>query len=334
MKTAAPPEISLVIPCFNEGEVLPLLQERLGKALGATGMTWEVILVDDGSHDTTWSLLTAMHVADPRFKALSFSRNFGHQTAVFAGLAHALGDYVAVLDADLQDPPELIASCIAKLQTGFDVVYAIRRQRKEGIFKRVCYAAFYRVLQAFAEVEIPLDSGDFCVMRQAVVRVLRSMPERDVFVRGLRAWSGFRQAGVEYERAARAAGGTKYPFRKLVKLAMDGVFAFSPVPLRLATYLGFVSLVLSLAGGLFVLVWHFAGFRVFGHYPSEVPGWSSLICLILFLSGIQFLILGLIGEFISRIYNEVKQRPRWIIREALGVVTDQTAPRPSRNDGE
>ena len=190
------------------------------------------------------------------------------------------------------------------------------------------------MLQAFAEVEIPLDSGDFCVMRQAVVRVLRSMPERDVFVRGLRAWSGFRQAGVEYERAARAAGGTKYPFRKLVKLAMDGVFAFSPVPLRLATYLGFVSLVLSLAGGLFVLVWHFAGFRVFGHYPSEVPGWSSLICLILFLSGIQFLILGLIGEFISRIYNEVKQRPRWIIREALGVVTDQTAPRPSRNDGE
>ena len=334
MKTAAPPEISLVIPCFNEGEVLPLLRERLGKALGATGMTWEVILVDDGSHDTTWSLLTAMHAADPRFKALSFSRNFGHQTAVFAGLAHALGDYVAVLDADLQDPPELIASCIAKLQTGFDVVYAIRRQRKEGIFKRVCYAAFYRVLQAFAEVEIPLDSGDFCVMRQAVVRVLRSMPERDVFVRGLRAWSGFRQAGVEYERAARAAGGTKYPFRKLVKLAMDGVFAFSPVPLRLATYLGFVSLVLSLAGGLFVLVWHFAGFRVFGHYPSEVPGWSSLICLILFLSGIQFLILGLIGEFISRIYNEVKQRPRWIIREALGVVTDQTAPRPSRNDGE
>lgn len=313
------PKLSLVIPCYNEGKVLPLLCARLVQSLATLGISWEAILVDDGSQDDTFEQLTAMHQGEPRFKAISFSRNFGHQTAVFAGLCHTSGEIVAVMDADLQDPPEFLAMGLAKLKEGYDVVYAVRRQRKEIWFKRVCYAVFYRMLKLISEVEIPLDSGDFCLMRQRVVSVLRQMPERNVFVRGLRAWSGFRQIGIEYNRDARAAGETKYPMRKLLRLAMDGVFAFSPLPLRLATYLGFVSLVLSLAAAVFLLAWKVLGFQVLGHRPEEVPGWTSMICLLLFMGGTQFLILGIMGEFIGRIYNEVKQRPRWIVRETLGI---------------
>jgi dolichol-phosphate mannosyltransferase len=318
-QTRAAVNLSLVIPCYNESTVLPFLKERLLNSLAELKMSWEVILVDDGSRDDTFKQLAAMNAADPRFKVISFSRNFGHQTAVFAGLSQAYGDFVAVLDADLQDPPEFLAACLAKLNEGYDVVYAVRRQRKENIFKRTCYATFYRLLKAIAEVEIPLDSGDFCVMRQCVVSVMRGMPERDVFVRGLRAWSGFRQIGIEYNRAARAAGETKYPFRKLVRLALDGVFAFSPIPLRLAAYLGFAIVVLSLIAAVIVMLWKIFNFQLLGHYPSEVPGWTSVVCLILFMSGIQLLILGVMGEFIGRIYNEVKQRPRWIIRETRGL---------------
>ena len=306
--------------------MLPFLKERLLNSLPALKLSWEVILVDDGSRDDTFPQLVALNASDPRFKVISFSRNIGHQTAVFAGLSHAKGDYVAVMDADLQDPPEFLATCLAKLNEGYDVIYAVRRQRKENIFKRTCYAAFYRLLQAIAEVEIPLDSGDFCVMRQCVVTVMRTMPERNVFVRGLRAWSGFRQIGIEYNRAARAAGETKYPFRKLVRLAMDGVFAFSAVPLRLAAYLGFAIVALSVMAAIIVLVWKIFNFQLLGHYPSEVPGWSSVVCLILFMGGIQLLMLGVIGEFIGRIYNEVKQRPRWIIRETRGLDQSQLPP--------
>lgn len=314
-----PPELSLVIPCYNECDVLPLLRERLLQSLTRIGAGWEVILVDDGSQDDTFRQLTAMHTADARFKVLSFSRNFGHQTAVFAGLSYAKGNFVAVMDADLQDPPEFLLKCIDKLKEGYDVVYAVRRKRKEGMIKKICYSAFYRLLKTIAEVEIPLDSGDFCVMRQRVVEVLRNMPERHMFVRGLRAWSGFRQIGVEYNRDARAAGTTKYPLAKLARLAMDGVFAFSPLPLRIAAYVGFGSLAMALMATVFLIVWNIAGFRILGHSPSEVPGWTSLVCLMLFLNGIQFLILGIMGEFIGRIYNETKQRPRWIIRESLGI---------------
>lgn len=314
-----PPELSVVIPCYNEAAVLPLLRERLCQNLSRSDGVWEVILIDDGSNDDTFHQLSAMHAADQRFKVISFSRNFGHQTAVYAGLSYASGDFVAVMDADLQDPPEFLLTCIEKLKEGYDVVYAVRRRRKENLIKKLCYSAFYRLLKAIAEVEIPLDSGDFCVMRQRVVAVLRQMPERNMFVRGLRAWSGFRQAGIEYDRDARAAGETKYPFLKLVRLAMDGVIAFSPLPLRLAAYVGFGSLAVSLVGTAFLIVWKILDFPVLGQYPSEVPGWTSLVCLMLFLNGIQFLMLGVMGEFIGRIYNETKQRPRWIVREALGI---------------
>ena len=319
MENSGPnPELSLIVPCYNESKVLPLLKSRLLKCLADLGVSWEVILVDDGSQDTTCDQLVEMHANDPRFKVLSFSRNFGHQAAICAGLAYASGQVAAIMDADLQDPPEFLGTCLAKLREGYDVVYAVRRQRKDNRFKRTCAALFYRVLKSIAEVNIPLDTGDFCLMSRRVVKTLQQMPERNIFLRGLRAWAGFRQIGIEYDRDERAAGETKYPFRKSLRLAMDAVFAFSPLPLRLATYLGLVSLGLSCLAGLFVLAWKFFGFRFMGHTATEVPGWTSIICLILFLGGMQFIILGCMGEYIGRIYNEVKQRPRWIVRDALG----------------
>jgi dolichol-phosphate mannosyltransferase len=193
-------ELSLVIPCYNEDAVLPLLQARLLNSLNKLGVPWEVIFVDDGSSDATYEQLAKMHRAEPRFKVISFSRNFGHQTAIYAGLSHASGRAVGIMDADLQDPPEIFAACLAKLREGCDVVYAVRRRRKEHIVLRAAYALFYRLLRLVADADIPLDSGDFCLMSDRVVAVLKRMPERKVFVRGLRAWAGFRQTGLEYER--------------------------------------------------------------------------------------------------------------------------------------
>jgi dolichol-phosphate mannosyltransferase len=312
-------ELSIIIPCYNEAEVLPSLRTRLLKCLTDLGVGWEVILVDDGSSDNTYELLAQMHRADPRFKVIGLSRNFGHQSAIGAGLACASGAAVGIMDADLQDPPEVLLGAFHKLREGYDVVYAIRRARKENFLKRAAYALFYRILTLVAEVNIPLDAGDFCLMSGRVATVLRQMPERNVFLRGLRAWAGFRQFGLEYERAARAAGETKYQFKKLLGLAADGVFAFSLLPLRLATYLGLCAVGFSILAGAFVLIWRFCGFRFMGHTAHDVPGWAAISCTLLFIGGIQSLMLGCLGEYIGRIYTEVKQRPRWIIREALGI---------------
>lgn len=312
-------EISLVIPCYNETAVLPLLEERLRKYLSTLGLEWEVIFVDDGSKDSTFEQLAALHSKDPRYKAIALSRNFGHQAALSAGLAWARGQFVGIADADLQDPPELFSICLQKLKEGYDVAFAVRKKRKESVFKRTGYSLFYRLLYFVSEIDIPFDSGDFCLMRRPVVEALRNMPERNVFLRGMRAWTGFRQIGVEYERDARAAGETKYPLSKLVRLAGDGIFAFSTLPLRLATLLGLAGLLLSVAAGLFIVAWRVLGFRFMGHTAAELPGWSAVICVVLFLGGIQFLILGCMGEYIGRIYAEVKQRPRWIVRETLGI---------------
>jgi len=313
--------LSLVIPCFNEEEVLPQLFQRVTAAADRLGCKWEVNCVDDGSGDGTWRLLAQQHEQDSRWRAVSFARNFGHQTAVTAGLDFSRGDVIAVLDADLQDPPEELALFLNKWVEGFDVVYAIRRKRKENLLKRACYWFFYRLMSQMVSFDLPLDSGDFCMMDRRVVDVLKAMPERTRFVRGLRAWAGFKQTGVVYERAARAAGEPKYTMRKLFKLAWDGLFSFSTVPLRFMSYIGFWISFLSLAGMLFTLLQRiFANqFERFGLQP--VPGFATVVISILFLGGIQLLCLGILGEYIGRIYEEVKQRPRWVIKESAGVTS-------------
>lgn len=311
--------LSVVIPCFNEAAVLPLLHERLTTVLPTLGPRWEVVFVDDGSTDDTWRRLVDFGGRDERFKAVGLSRNFGHQTAVAAGLAYARGDVVAVLDADLQDPPELLGDCLELWRTGDDVVYLLRQKRKEGWLKRSLYSAFYRLLDRFSAISIPRDSGDFCLMDRRVVDVIVSMPERHLFLRGLRAWTGFRQRALPYERPARAAGETKYPFFKLVALATDGLFSFSIVPLRLATWFGLFSVLLASGWGLFVLAWRVLGFNFLGHTASELPGWSGGVLLAILFGSIQLMFLGIVGEYVGRIYEETKSRPRWIVKSVHGL---------------
>lgn len=313
-------KISVIVPCFNEEAVLPQLFERLGAVAATWNSGYEIICVDDGSRDATWEILKAQNSKDPRWRCLSFARNFGHQTAVSAGLFYATGDAVVIIDADLQDPPEEIPRLLEKWREGFDVVYAVRQKRKESFLKRFCYWAFYRLMARLVAFEIPLDSGDFCLLSRRVVHTINAMPERNRFVRGLRAWSGFRQIGVTYERAARQAGEPKYNLRKLIKLATDGLFSFSTVPLRLATYLGlwvsgfaFLGVIFTLAQKLFVVQ-----FARIGLAPS--PGFATIVISVLFLGGVQLICLGILGEYIGRIYDEVKGRPLWILRDSAGIV--------------
>jgi glycosyltransferase involved in cell wall biosynthesis len=313
-------KISVIIPCFNEEAVLPELFGRLGSVAATWGMEVELLCVDDGSRDRTWELLKAQNQKDPRWRCLSFARNFGHQTAVSAGLFYATGDVVVVIDADLEDPPEEIARLLEKWREGYDVVYAIRQKRKVAWFKRICYWAFYRIMAQVVEFEVPLDSGDFCLVNRRVVDTMNAMPERNRFVRGLRAWAGFRQTGVTYERAARFAGEPKYSFSKLVKLATDGLFSFSTVPLRLATYLGLAVSALAFLGVMFTLAQKIfaAQFAKIGLEPAS--GFPTIVISVLFLGGVQLICLGILGEYIGRIYEEVKGRPLWILRDSAGIV--------------
>jgi dolichol-phosphate mannosyltransferase len=296
-----------------------VLFARLTTAAQTWPCDWEVICVDDGSRDHTWPLLEAQQAKDARWRALSFARNFGHQTAISAGIYHAEGDAVIVIDADLQDPPEELARFIAKWREGFEVVYAIREKRKEGWLKKVCYWLFYRLMARVVSFQVPQDSGDFCIMDRRVVDVLKAMPERNRFVRGLRAWSGFRQTGLTYERRARAAGHPKYNFRKLVNLASDGIFSFSTAPLTLVAQVGMWISAISFIGILWVLIT-----KIFSEFFSRrgfppVQGFTTIVILILFLGGIQMMSLGVIGEYIGRIYDEVKRRPPWVIQKSAGI---------------
>lgn len=312
--------ISVVIPVYNEAENIERLHARLTAAARHWGEEdYEVLVVDDGSTDTSLATLASVRQKDPRWKILSFSRNFGHQAAVSAGIQYARGDAVVVMDADLQDPPEELGRFLAKWREGYHVVYAIRTKRKESVWKRAAYAAFYRILATISPIDIPLDSGDFCVMDRAVVRVLQSLPERNRFVRGLRSWSGFRQIGIEYERAARSAGEAKYTFGKLVRLALDGMFSLSSVPLKLSSWLGMGLCGLSGLLLAFVLAWRGSGVTLLGMKPSNSVGWTSLSSLVLLLSGLQFLVLGVMGEYLARLFEEAKGRPPWVIAAALGV---------------
>ena len=301
------PELSVIIPVFNEAENLPTLHGRLTRALVNLGMEYEIVLVDDGSQDQSPDILRRMEAEDQRIVIVEFARNFGHQVAISAGLEQCRGRVVCIMDADLQDPPEVLHTFLAKWREGWEVVYAIRTERKEWWGKRLAYAGFYRLLQRVANIDIPLDAGDFCVMDRRVVDLLVRMPERNRFVRGIRSWVGFKQIGVPYERHARHAGAPKYTFRKLLYLALDGLISFSHMPLRIITLLGFTVSFLSFLVALFYLVKKFT-------LGTGVPGFTTLVVSIFFLAGIQLVTIGVIGEYIGRISDAVKRRPLYVAR--------------------
>lgn len=304
--------ISVVAPVFDEEAALPEFVRRLTDALEPTGEPHEIVLVDDGSRDGSLAVMKQAHHDDPRIKVVNLSRNFGHQIAISAGLDHAAGDVVAIMDSDLQDPPEVLPLLLAKQKEGYDVVYAIRGKRPEGLLKRTAYAAFYRLMRSVANTEIPLDSGDFCVLSRRATDVLRGMPERNRFLRGLRGWIGFRQVGLEYDRDQRLAGEVKYTVPKLLRLAIDGFVSFSYVPLRLASVFGFLISALSFVGVLLTFY-----LRLFTT-TADVPGWASTAVLILFLGGVQLMTIGIAGEYLGRIYDEVKRRPLYIVDDLIG----------------
>jgi polyisoprenyl-phosphate glycosyltransferase len=299
-------ELSLIVPLFNEAEVFERLASRLTGALPLLPPLTEVLLINDGSNDETGTLISGLCRRDSHFVGVHLSRNFGHQMAVCAGLEQARGEAVAVLDGDLQDPPEILPQFYAKLREGYDVVYAVRQARKEHIVLRFLYWIFYRLMAALTPISIPLDSGDFGIMSRRVVDALKAMPERRRFVRGMRSYVGFRQTGLAYDRHERAAGSSKYTFRKLLTLAADGIFTFSELPLRLATFAGFGAAGMSLLYGAYLALW-----RIFG--GANLPGFATLAVGLFFLGGVQLICLGILGEYIGRIHHEVKQRPAFII---------------------
>lgn len=308
------------MPCFNEAEGLPTLFERIEKVAVDWPEDYEVICIDDGSSDSTAALLREQHKKNPRWKGLFLSRNFGHQAAVSAGLEASSGDVVAIIDADLQDPPELISELIEKWREGFEVVYAVRKKRKENTLKRAAYFCFYRLMKSMTDIEdFPLDSGDFSLLDRKVVDTLVAFPEKNRFLRGLRAWSGYRQTGVEYERSARFAGEPKYTFKKLLHLAADGLLSFSGVPLRLAAYLGFLISAISTALAVFFIIQRLFPDPFVRVGLPIVPGFAATIVVILFFGGVQLLFLGVIGEYLNRIYTEVKGRPGYLIADRVGI---------------
>ena len=304
------PELSVVIPVFNEQENLPMLYARLVKTLDAVEPSFEIIFVDDGSRDSSPQMLRDLSAHDPLITIVELARNFGHQVAISAGLDYARGRGVIVMDADLQDPPEVLPEFIAKWREGNDVVYAIRERRKENILKRSAYNLFYRLLQRVANIQIPLDSGDFCIMDRRVVDLLNGMPERNRFVRGIRSWVGLNQVGLEYERQARHAGKTKYTLNRLIYLALDGLISFSFVPLRMISILGIIISIVSLVLAIIYLIQKIT----VGLYP---PGFATTMVAILFLAGVQLITLGVIGEYVGRIFEEVKRRPLYVVRRVM-----------------
>ncbi len=304
---------SIIVPIYNEGEVLIELCKRTVAVLEHHAHEYEIILIDDGSSDKTPLLMTELHRNNPRIKCIFLSRNFGQPSALSAGLDYAQGDAVVVMDADLQDPPETLPSFFEKWREGYEVVYGVRTKRKEFFLKRSAYWIFYRLFKSVAELEnAVLDSGDFSLLDRKVVLTLRSMPERTRFLRGLRSWVGYRQCGIVYERASRFAGIPKYTLSKLFRLAFDGLFSFSYLPLRFATLLGF-SVALFAGVGIAVLLYLRLRYGVLG-----IVGFSSTLIVILFIGAVQLISIGILGEYIGRIYDEVRRRPMYIIQKTLG----------------
>ena len=309
--TAHMSRLSVIVPCFNEEQVLQSTHERLSRTLAGLDVNYEIVYVDDGSTDQTNAILRRLHQQDEHVRVLAFSRNFGHQVAVTAGVDNASGDAVVLIDADLQDPPELIAEMVARWRDGFNVVYGLRTDREgETAFKIWTARLFYRFINVLSEVAIPLDTGDFRLMDRQVIEALRRMPERDRFVRGMVSWLGFRQVALPYRRAARTAGQTKYPLRKMVHLALDGILSFSVLPLRLATYVGLLSFAAGILAGLFSIA------RLLIGQPAAP--WTGVLIMVLLLGGLQLVCTGIIGEYLGRTYMESKRRPLYILKDRLG----------------
>ena len=310
--------ISIVVPMYYEEGVAGECYRRLKEVMDVAGEKYEFIFVNDGSTDKTLEIITHLSMSDSKVKVLNLSRNFGHQNAVTAGLDYATGSAVVIIDADLQDPPELIPDLIAKWRAGNDVVYAKRMQRKgETFFKLVTAKYFYRFLNMMTDIEIPKDTGDFRLIDRKVVEIFKKMPERNRFIRGMIAWVGFKQSYVEYNRDERFAGETKYPLKKMIKFALDGVFSFSSRPLKLINSLGLISVVISV-----VIVLYSVIARLFGIGNIQL-GWASIMVTIAFFSGMQLIALGIIGAYIARIYDESKDRPIYVISETLNVEVDE-----------
>ena len=316
--------ISIIIPVFNEEAGLALLRERLIHTIaGWSQRGWkyevEIIIVNDGSTDRSKEIIHDFSLSDTRFKAIHLSRNFGHQEAISAGMACAGGDCAIIMDADLQDPPELIEKFIEKWLQGSQIVYGIRKNREENFLKKICYNTFYRILKKIANIDIPLDSGDFCLMDRSVVDTINALPEKIRFVRGLRSWTGFSNTGIGYDRVARQFGSPKYTLRKLLRLAFNGFFGFSTVPLRIATAVGFIFMFIGffLAGSMVII--YLGDISLLNRTPSEVAGFTSLFSGVMLFFGFQLLILGIIGEYIGLLYFEVKSRPTYVIAERSGV---------------
>ncbi len=320
-ETRERPRFSVVAPAYNEEEVLPEFYRRVREVMDAIGEPWELILVNDGSRDNTLAVMRELHEKDPRVKIISFSRNFGHQLAITAGIDYAEGDAVIIIDADLQDPPEVIADLIEKWREGYDVVYAVRKERRgESWFKEWTAKLFYRLIYRITDVDIPKDTGDFRLMDRKVVETLRTMRERNRFMRGLSVWVGFKQTGVFYVREPRFAGETKYPFRKMLKFALDAITSFSYVPLQLATYFGFAIAGISMVGMVIAVILRLTTGRA-------LLGQATTLVAVLFLGGIQLIFLGIIGEYLGRIYDEVKARPLYVVAETLGFDEEKAGPR-------
>ena len=306
----APVTFSVVAPIYNEYDNLPVLYDRVREVMGATGETWELVLVDDGSTDASTERIRSLAENDKHVRPVIFARNFGHQIAVTAGLDYARGQAVIIIDADLQDPPEVIPDLVAKWHQGYEVVYAVRAEREgESWFKRLTADIFYRLIYRITDVKIPLDVGDFRLLDRKVVDVIGRMRERHRFLRGMATWVGFRQTGVHYKRAARFAGETKYPFRKMLKLALNAVTSFSYFPLQVATFFGFVSAGLAILAIPVVIYERLTGSQAFF-------GQATTLIAVLFLGGVQLISLGVLGEYIGRIYDETKGRPLYVVREA------------------
>jgi glycosyltransferase involved in cell wall biosynthesis len=316
------PTLSLVIPIYNEELVIPELDRRLKAVLAGWAdlvESWEVVFINDGSKDDSLNQLRLMAAGEPRYKVLSFARNFGHQMAITAGMDRAEGDAVVVMDADLQDPPEVVREMINLWRQGYDVVYGVRRKRAgETIFKKLTAAAFYRLLRAMlGGISIPVDAGDFRLLSRPVVMAMRALKERHRFVRGMVAWVGFRQTAAYYDREARFAGETKYPLSKMLRFAIDGITSFSTVPLRFATWLG----VLAGLSAVVIALWAIY-IKLF--VTGVVQGWTTIMILVALGTSAQLLMIGVLGEYVGRIYEEVKRRPLYLIGEEINMAQPGT----------